>query len=478
MGQLTYARAQMGMSLAFHMIFAAIGVALPLFMVISDALYLRTKDKDYLELSKRMAKGTAILFAVGAVSGTVLSFELGLLWPTFMGTFGDVVGLPFAMEGFAFFTEAIFLGIYLYGRGKITPRQHFLSGVAVALSGLASAFFVTCVNALMNDPQGFRMEAGRPVDIDPIAAMFSRPWAHQTLHALLACYQATAFALAAVHAAVLLRYPESPLFRKALKVTLSVACVTALLQPLAGDFASRQIAAHQPAKLAAAEALYHTTKGAPLLVGGIPDDRTGEVHFGLEIPHGLSLLAFHDPHAEVKGLDAFPKEDRPPVLATHLAFQVMVGTGSLMALLAVVTLFSWWRKWDVFGSRKYLWAVVLSGPLGMVALEAGWLVTEFGRQPWIVRGAMRTKDAVTPFPYLAAPFWTFTLVYILLGIAVVYLLFRQLRHAHVATGDPRTVGPVSLRGPDSLVRSPDSLGHGPDSLGRGPESKDGGKDAH
>lgn len=451
MDQLTYARAQMGMSLAFHMVFAALGVALPLFMVIADALHLRTRDPDYLEFSKRMAKGTAILFAVGAVSGTVLSFELGLLWPTFMGTFGDVVGLPFAMEGFAFFTEAIFLGIYLYGRGKIPPKLHFLSGVAVAVSGLMSAFFVTCVNAIMNDPQGFRMEAGHPTDIDPVAAMFSRPWAHETLHALLACYQATAFALAAVHAAVLLRHPNSPLFRKALRISLWVACVTALLQPVAGDIAARHIAVHQPAKLAAAEALYHTQKNAPLLIGGIPDDRTGEVHLGIEIPSGLSLLAFHDPEAEVKGLDAFPKEDRPPVLATHLSFQVMVGAGSVMALLAAYTLFAWWRKRDLFASRKYLWSVVACGPLGMIALEAGWLVTEFGRQPWIVRGAMRTKDAVTPFPHLAAPFWTFTLVYVLLGVAVVYLLFRQLRHAHVAVGDPRTVGPVSLRGPESTA---------------------------
>jgi cytochrome bd ubiquinol oxidase subunit I len=450
MDQLTYARAQMGMSLAFHIVFAAVGVALPLFMVIADYLYLRTRDPDYLEYSKRMAKGTAILFAVGAVSGTVLSFELGLLWPTFMGTFGDVVGLPFAMEGFAFFTEAIFLGIYLYGRGKISERLHFLSGVAVAVSGLLSAFFVTCVNATMNDPQGFRMAGGRAVDIDPIAAMFSRPWAHETLHALLASYQATAFALAAVHAAVLLKHPTSTLFRKALRVSLAVACVTALLQPLAGDFASREIALHQPVKLAAAEALYVTQKNAPLTIGGIPDDKKQEVRFAIEIPSGLSLLAFHDPDAEVKGLDAFPPDERPPVMATHFAFQTMVGAGSAMALLAVVTLFLWWRKRDLAKMRRYLWAVVLCGPLGMIALEAGWLVTEFGRQPWIMRGAMKTRDAVTPFAYLGAPFWTFTVVYLLLGVAVIFLLFRQLRHTKVDLGSPLTVGPVSLRSPDSL----------------------------
>jgi cytochrome bd ubiquinol oxidase subunit I len=453
MDQLTYARAQMGMSLAFHIIFAAVGVALPLFMVIADYLHLKTRDPDYLEYSKRMAKGTAILFAVGAVSGTVLSFELGLLWPTFMGTFGDVVGLPFAMEGFAFFTEAIFLGIYLYGRGKISSMLHFLSGVAVAASGLLSAFFVTCVNATMNDPRGFRMEGGRAVDIDPIAAMFSRPWAHETLHALVASYQATAFALAAVHAAVLLKHPTSALFRKALRVSLAVACVTALVQPLIGDFASREIAVHQPVKLAAAEALYTTQKHAPLTIGGVPDDEAKEVHFAIEIPSGLSLLAFHDPEAEVKGLDAFPPEERPPVMATHFAFQVMIGAGSAMALLAALTLFLWWRKRDLVKMRRYLWAVVLCGPLGMIALEAGWLVTEFGRQPWIMRGAMKTRDAVTPFAYLGAPFWTFTLVYLLLGIAVVFLLFRQLRHTKVDLGSPLTVGPVSLRSPDSLSPS-------------------------
>ncbi|MBK8256725.1 MAG: cytochrome ubiquinol oxidase subunit I [Polyangiaceae bacterium] len=448
MDHLTYARAQMGMSLAFHMIFAALGVALPLMMVLADYRYLRTRDPDYLEFSKRMAKGTAILFAVGAVSGTVLSFELGLLWPTFMGTFGDVVGLPFALEGFAFFTEAIFLGIYLYGRNRIPEKWHFVSGILVALSGVLSAFFVTCVNSIMNDPSGFRMEGGKVVDLDPVAAMFSRPWAHQTLHSILACYQATAFALAAVHAAVLLKHPSSPLFRKALRLTLWVGCITALLQMFAGHFAAQQVAAHQPEKLAAAEALYHTQANAPLLIGGIPDDQTGEVRWGVEIPSGLSVLAFNHPSAVVRGLNEFPPENRPPTLKTHLSFQVMVGTGSAMALLAVVTLFSWWRKWNLFASRKYLWAVVLSGPLGMIALEAGWLVTEFGRQPWVVKGFLRTKDAVTPFPHLAVPFWTFTVVYLLLGIAVVYLLFRQLRHSHVAANDPQTVGPISLQKPD------------------------------
>jgi len=443
MDHLTYARAQMGFSLAFHMLFAAVGVALPLFMVIADVLYRRTGDRDWLEFSKRMAKGTAILFAVGAVSGTVLSFEMGLLWPNFMGTFGDVIGLPFAMEGFAFFTEAIFLGIYLYGRGRIPSGFHLAAGIGVAVSGAASAFFVTLVNAAMNLPAGFTMENGHPINIDPIAAMFSPPWKHETLHALLACYQATAFALAGIHAAVLLRHPKSSLFRKAFAVSLAVASITAVLQPISGDHSAHSIAETEPLKLAAAEAHFKTQTHAPLRIGGIPDMKTGEVHYGLEIPSGLSLLAAHDPAAEVKGLNDFPREDWPPVASTHYAFEVMVGAGSAMALLGVVAAFLAWRKKGVPDGRLFLWAVVASGPLGFIALEAGWLVTELGRQPWIMHGVMRTRDAVTPFPHLLPPFWTFTVLYLFLGVAVVYLLFRQLRAA------PMEAGPPSLGGPDA-----------------------------
>jgi cytochrome bd ubiquinol oxidase subunit I len=427
MDQLTYARSQMGLSLAFHMAFAAAGVALPLFMVIADVLYRRTGDADYREFAKRMAKGTSILFAVGAVSGTVLSFELGLLWPRFMGMFGEIVGLPFALEGFAFFTEAIFLGIYLYGRDRIPPGLHLFAGVMVALSGALSAFFVTLVNACMNLPAGFTMVAGRPADIDPLAAMFSPPWPHQTVHALLACYQATAFALAGIHAAVLLRHPGSQLFRKALAVSLAVACVTAALQPVSGHDSARALAEMQPAKLAAAEALFHTERGAPILVGGLPDEDTGQVRFALPIPHALALLATNHLDGEVKGLDAFPREDWPPVFRVHFAFDVMVGAGSAMAALAGVAALLAWRRKGLPDQPWFLRAVAACGPLGLVALEAGWCVTEFGRQPWIVHGALRTRDAVTPFPYLAAPFWLFTLLYVFLGVTVVFLLYRQLR---------------------------------------------------
>jgi cytochrome d ubiquinol oxidase subunit I len=423
---LLYARAQMGLSLAFHIVFAAAGIALPLLMVLSDWKARRTGDADYALLSRKLAKGTAILFAVGAVSGTVLSFELGLLWPDFMGTYGEVIGLPFALEGTAFFTEAVFLGIYLYGRERIPAGLHLASGVMVAVSGAASAFFVTLVNVFMNDPSGFTATASGPVDIDPVAAMFSPGWGTQTAHVLLSCYQASAFAMAGIHALVLLRHPGSAFHRKALGVALPLACVTALLQPLVGDVSAKHVARAQPVKFAAMEGHFETGRGVGLSVGGLPDEETGTTPYALKIPKGLSLMAHGDLDAEVKGLKEFPREEWPPVAKVHLAFQVMVGTGGAMALLAALTLWLRWRRGAWPEGRRMLWGWLLCGPLGVVAMEAGWLVTEWGRQPWIIRGVMRTAEAVTPVPHLAAPFWTFTLVYLFLGAMVTFLLVRQV----------------------------------------------------
>jgi cytochrome d ubiquinol oxidase subunit I len=320
----------------------------------------------------------------------------------------------------------VFLGIYLYGRERIPPGLHLFSGVMVALSGAASAFFVTLVNVFMNQPSGFTPTPGGPVDVDPVAAMFSPGWLHQTAHTLLACYQASAFAMAGIHAFVLLRHPGAAFHRKALSIALPLACVTALLQPLVGDLSAKEVARTQPVKLAAAEGLFETQRGAPLSVGGLPDVETGTTPYALEIPKGLSILAFADPNAEVKGLNDFPRDEWPPVAKVHLAFQVMVGTGSAMALLAGVTLFLRWRHKAWPEGRRVLGGWLLCGPLGVVAMEAGWLVTEWGRQPWIVRGLMRTADAATPVPNLAVPFWTFTLVYLFLGAMVTFLLVRQV----------------------------------------------------
>jgi cytochrome d ubiquinol oxidase subunit I len=343
-----------------------------------------------------------------------------------MGAYGEVIGLPFSLEGVAFFTEAIFLGIYLYGRERVSPGLHLFSGVMVALSGAASAFFVTLVNVFMNDPSGFTPTPAGPTDIEPLVAMFSPGWKYQTAHVLLSCYQASAFAMAGIHAFVLLRHPGSAFHRKALSVALPVACLAALAQPLVGDFLAKHTAKAQPVKLAAMEGHFDTERGAPLRLGGLPDVETATTPYALEIPYGLSILAFGDPDAEVKGLKEFPREDWPPVAKVHLSFQLMVGAGSAMALLSLVTLVLRWRRREWPASRWMMRAWLLASPLGVLALEAGWLVTEWGRQPWIIHGVMRTSQAVTPVPHLAAPFWTFTLVYLFLGAVVAFLLARQV----------------------------------------------------
>jgi cytochrome d ubiquinol oxidase subunit I len=429
------ARSQMAMSLAFHIIFAAVGIAMPLLMVIAEWRWRRTKEEVYLTLAKRWAKGTAILFAVGAVSGTVLSFELGLLWPQFMNYAGAIIGMPFSLEGFAFFTEAIFLGIYLYGWKRVRPGAHLFAGVMVALSGALSGIFVVIANAWMNSPVGFEIVDGKPVNIDPIAAMLNPMALSQTVHMTIAAYAATGFAVAGIHAYLLLRDRKNLFHRRALSIALLVGGVAALLQPLSGDLSARAVALNQPAKLAALEGQFKTERGAPLRIGGIPDEQAGETRYAIEIPRALSLLAFHDANAEVKGLDAFPRDEWPNVLIVHTAFQVMVGMGMLMMLVALWGAVRWFRKRGALPDSKwFLRALVLAAPAGMIAIEAGWTVTEVGRQPWIIYGLMRTKDAVTTMPGLVVPFVAFTLLYIFLAAVVVWLLLRQVAASPRVTG--------------------------------------------
>jgi cytochrome bd ubiquinol oxidase subunit I len=423
------ARSQMAMSLAFHIIFAAIGIAMPLLMIVAEWKWLRSKDDVYLTLAKRWAKGTAILFAVGAVSGTVLSFELGLLWPGFMGYAGSIIGMPFSLEGFAFFTEAIFLGIYLYGWKRVPPRAHLFAGAMVAISGALSGIFVVIANAWMNAPTGFRLVDGEPVDIDPIAAMLNPAAFSQTLHMTLAAYAATGFAVAGIHAFMLARNRDSRFHRAALSIALVVGGVSAILQPLSGDSLAKSVARTQPVKLAAFEGQFHTEKGAAFRVGGIPDESAGVTRYAIEIPYLLSFLAYGDPYAEVKGLNEFPADQRPPVAIVHISFQIMVGCGVAMMLVAL------WAAWRYLrGRRKRTWldsksflrVLVVAAPLGFIAIETGWVVTEVGRQPWIIYGVMRTSEAVTPMPGLILPFITFTVLYFFLAAITVWLLFRQV----------------------------------------------------
>jgi cytochrome d ubiquinol oxidase subunit I len=425
MSDLFAARTQMALSLGFHIVFAEIGIAMPLLMVLAEWRWHRTGDRVYLDLAKRWAKGTAILFAVGAVSGTVLSFELGLLWPRFMELAGPIIGIPFSLEGFAFFTEAIFLGVYLYGWDKISPSAHMTAGFIVALSGAASAVFVVMVNAFMNTPAGFTMQAGQIVQIDPIAGMFNPSTLQQALHMLLASYAATGFGVAGIHAAIILRRGDMALHRHALTLALLVGAPAAILQPISGDLSARTVARWQPMKLAALEGQFETERGAPLRVGGWPDESARTTRFAIEIPRGLSLLAFHDFDAEVKGLNAFRRDMWPPVKPVHLGFQIMVALGTAMALVSAWAAVTVLRKRRLVEQRLLLRALAIAAPFGFIATEAGWTVTEVGRQPWVVQGVLRTADAVTPMPGLVVPMVVFTVLYIALG-AIVVILMRSL----------------------------------------------------
>jgi cytochrome d ubiquinol oxidase subunit I len=446
MSDLLAARSQMGVSLAFHIVFAVIGIAMPLMMVLAEWRWRVTGHPVYLDLAQRWAKGTAILFAVGAVSGTVLSFELGLLWPRFMRFAGPIIGMPFSLEGFAFFTEAIFLGVYLYGWGRISPRTHLWAGGAVALSGAASGIFVVIANAWMNAPTGFALVNGQATDVHPIAAMGNAAALSQTLHMTLAAYAATGFAVAGIHAWLLLKHPGNAFHRRALEIALLVGAPAAVLQPLSGDVAARHIARHQPLKLAAAEALFRTARGAPLSLGGWPDVTARETRFAVEIPYALSLLAFHDPQAEVQGLDRAPPELWPNVAAVHLSFQLMVALGTYLALVALWAGWLAWRKVDLAHQRWLMRAIALATPFGFCAVEAGWMVTELGRQPWAIYGVLKTADAVTPMPGLIVPFLTFTLLYCFLGVIVIWLLYRQIIRSPAAPEWRGFYMPVAGRG--------------------------------
>jgi cytochrome bd ubiquinol oxidase subunit I len=441
MNDLLAARSQMAMSLAFHIIFAVVGIGMPLLMVVAERRWLHTGDQVYLELAKRWSKGTAIMFAVGAVSGTVLSFELGLLWPGFMEFAGPIFGMPFSLEGFAFFVEAIFLGIYLYGWEKLSAGAHLWAGIVVAVSGALSGIFVVIANAWMNTPTGFTMVDGQPTGIDPIAAIFNPAALTQTIHMTLAAYAATGFGVAGIHAFLLLRKPGNTFHRRALSVALLVGGPAALLQPLSGDRSAKMVAVHQPAKLAAMESHFRTESGAALVLGGIPDMETQQTRYAIRLPYLLSVLAHGDPHAEVTGLDRIPRDEWPNVPLVHLSFQFMVGLGTFMMFITAWAAWRVHRHRDLAGSRPFLWGTALATPMGFLAVEAGWMVTELGRQPWIVHGVMRTADAVTPMPGLVVPFTFFTLLYCALSVAVVWLMYRQIAKSPSAEDWQRIYAP-------------------------------------
>src|SRR5436305_610803 len=428
MPDLLAARAQMGTSLAFHIIFSALGVGLPLLLCIAEGLALFRYDKTWMMLARRWARAAAILFAIGAVSGTILSFELGLLWPTYIKFAGAVVGLPFALEGFAFFLEAIFLGLYLYGWDRLSPRAHWLCSFPIWISGLASAWFIVSANSWMNTPAGFVIKNGKVVDINPIQAMLNPSTPYETIHMMLACYVATGFAVAGVYALAILRGKQGEYYRKGLLLGMLMAVIATPLQIVSGDFNARFLADYQPVKFAAMEAVFRTERGAPITIAGLVDQNTGQVRYAIEIPKGLSILAYSDPNATIKGLDQVSRGFWPNVALVHMSFDGMVASGFFVLFVGIVFwIFYWMKKKAVPENRLLLWGVVLSGPLSFLAIELGWMVTELGRQPWVIYGYLLTRDAATTAPWLNISFLIFVLIYVLLAAALVWLLLRVAR---------------------------------------------------
>ncbi len=449
------ARAQMGNSLAFHIIFSVLGVGLPLLLCIAEGLALWRKDATWLALARRWSKAFAIIFAIGAVSGAIVEFEITLLWPTFTKFSGSVIGLPFALEGFAFFLEAIFLGIYLFGASRLSPFVHWLCSFPVWLSGAFSAWFIVSANSWMNSPAGFKIVNGKVTGIDPFQAILNPSTPFETTHMILACYVTTGFAVAAVYAFGMLRGKHDDYHRKGLLLGLAIGAVAIPLQIVSGDFNARFLETAQPTKYAAMEGLLQSGNGEPLYIGGLVDPQTGQVYYAIEIPHGESLLAHFDLNSYAKGLLAFPANDRPAAAVVHLTFDGMVGSGFFLFFVGLLFwLLYFWRKRRVVPENKWLLrGIVLAGPAAFLAVELGWMTTEEGRQPWVIYGFLRVQDAVNPAQWIGVSFIIFSLIYILLGTTLIILLLRlarsplaidwdELMKDETATEEPRSVQKV------------------------------------
>ena len=421
------ARQMQALSFTFHIPLVCFAIAFPALVLFVEGLWLRTGDPMYKALAKRWAKVVLILFAVGVVTGTILSFEMGLLWPNFMATFGSVFGLAFGIEGFAFFTEAIFIALYVYGWDRMSPRRHLLTGVPIVLAGIVGSTMVIAVNGWMNYPVGFAVHAGKVTDVHPWAALFNRHLWHELVHMYLAGYMVAGFLVAAVYARSWLKGRRDRYVRTALVIPLTAAALASPVQVVVGDWAGRSVARDQTTKLAAFEGLGHTTKGAALHIGGIYEN--GEVRHAVAIPKLLSILAYHHANATVRGLDSVPPADRPPVNVVRVAFQAMVAIGTALALLGIGYVVTWWRRGRLPRSPWFYRAVVVAGPLAVVALIAGWVTTEVGRQPWIAYHVMRTRDAVTSANGLPIAYAFLVVVYLSLAVAVFWLLRRLSRRS-------------------------------------------------
>ncbi len=432
MSNLIAARVQMGNSLAFHIVFSVLAIGMPLMLCIAEGLALWHKDPVWMLIARRWSKAVALIFIIGAVSGTVISFELGLLWPTYINYTGQIVGPLFAIEGIFFFTEAIFLGIYLYGWDRLSPRAHWICSFPIWISGIFAALIIVTVNSWMNTPAGFEVHNGQLTGINSLQAIFNPSQPYEIVHMVLAAYVGIGFGVATVYAIAMLRGKRDEYHRKAMLLGLTLGLVAIPLQMIAGDAIARSLETQQPLKLASMEAVYTTSNHVPLHLMGIPNvPQQSWYTQGLVIPNGLSFLVGFSADTNVIGLNSAPPNDGPSdplIVFIHLAFDLMVLFGTFMMLVAFVF-------WILFFVRRgkipeygwLLWGIILCGPMAFIAVECGWIVTEEGRQPWVIYNYLRTSDAVTTAPYLNFTFGVFTIIYILMSIMLIVLLVRQAR---------------------------------------------------
>jgi cytochrome d ubiquinol oxidase subunit I len=428
--QLLPAREQMAFTLGFHIILVPFGVAFTFLMLVANYRGLRRHDDTALLLAERWSRVAAVLFAVGAVSGTVLSFELGLLWPGLMGRYGAAYGLPFGVEGIFFFIEAIFVAIYIYGWRRLSPWAHFWSGVPVTLAGLGGTLSVVAANGWMNQPAGITVDsAGTVVDVDPVRVFFNGAFWYEAIHMFLAAYVVAGFVVAGVYAAGMLKGRRDAYHRLGFLIPFVTAAVVMPLQIFVGDVAAREVFHREPSKFAAIEALPHTSTHVPETLGGVLVN--GQVKYGIPIPNGASLLSGYSPDTRISGLDAIPVEVRPSarlVNIVHWSFDIMVGIGFALLALGIWFAIVWWRRRDLPRSRWFFRATAASGVLAVVCLEAGWVVTEVGRQPWTVRGMLLTRDAVTTSGNVWAFFTGALIIYVAVGAGAVFVLRVMRRH--------------------------------------------------
>ncbi|MET0558870.1 MAG: cytochrome ubiquinol oxidase subunit I [Solirubrobacterales bacterium] len=437
------AREQMAFTLGFHIVLSCIGVALPATILVANYLGIKRGDGEAMELARRWSKAMAVTFAVGAVTGTVLSFEFGLLWPQFENRFGSVFGIAFAIEGIFFFLEAIFLAIYIYGWKRLSPWAHFWSGVPMVVTGIGGAFSVVAANSWMNQPQGFTLNAaGKVVDVEPLKVLFNPATGYEVPHMILAAYMVVGFLVASIYAVGMLKGRRDRLHRLGLLIPLTIGLIATPIQLFVGDTAARAVADHQPAKFAGMECIQETGDHQTEYVGGICTD--DGVKAAIPIPDLDSFLVGFSADTKVIGLNDIPVDERPPAnTLLHLAFDTMVGIGSALLLLGLWVAWSWWKKRDIPQTPWFLRAVAVSGAGAILALWCGWIVTEVGRQPWIVQGYMRTEEAVTEASGIWFSFGLVLLVYVGLGTTAVLVLRGMSRRWREQGAEPETEGPYA-----------------------------------